>query len=401
MRPCPLNLLRASVDESAQGGHVHPKEASLTGRDRVGLFGRGKTPVVAEEARVLSPTDMGLDTLGALLRTLGEYPFDQARVTAAAFARLADQWARHITTGTPPPSGNPAAGSADSRRDWAGVRHFVREYCAEATEHTRGVLGDLRQVIWVFIQNLSHQLRMDEATDGRLQMQLERLEQLALGSEPSTLKKEVLSTVVELSRMMEERRQEHRKRMADLGAQVRTLGQELDVTKRNSEVDALTQLFNRRAFDDYVERTLELQRAFGQQACLLMIDVDNFKTVNDTLGHGAGDEVLRKVADTVTRLFIRKSDFVARFGGDEIAVVLRETALADARALAGRLLVALRTVRIEREGVCLEVRGSVGVAPATLNDTPSLWLERADRALYEAKRAGRDQVSIADDQSAA
>jgi diguanylate cyclase len=376
----------------------------VTERIKSGVFGRSiasASSALEDESRVLSPKDMGLDTLAAVLRTLGEHPFEQVRLSASAFSRLAEQWARHVTTGTPSPSAGAASSGSEARRDWAGVRNFVREYCSEAAAHNRSVLGDLRQVIWVFIQSLSQQLRADEDSDGRVQVQLERLEELALGSEPSALKKEVLSTVVELARVMEERRKAHQKRVCELGDQVKTLGQELDVTRRQSEVDALTQLYNRRAFDEYLGRTIELQRAFGQEACLLMMDVDNFKTVNDTFGHAVGDEVLRKVADAVTRTFIRKSDFVARFGGDEIAVVLRETSATDARMLATRLLTALRGVQIEREGISVRVRGSVGVAPGKAGDSAKTWLERADAALYAAKRAGRDQVATAGDQSAA
>lgn len=390
------------MTSTGPGSNAAPAlETHLTERTKPGLFGRsaGPAPPLAEEPRVLNQKDMALDTLAAVVRTLGEFPFEQTRMTMEAFGRLAEQWARHVTTGAPSPHGG--NGGAEQRRDWAGVRNFVREYCNEATNHNKSVLGDLRQVIWVFIQSLSQQLRADEDADGRLHVQLERLEQLALGSEPSALKKEVLSTVVELSRLMEERRKSHHQRMAELGNQVKTLGQELDVTRRQSEVDSLTQLYNRRAFDEYLERSLELQRAFGQDACLMMIDVDNFKTVNDTFGHAVGDEVLRKVADTVTRLFIRKSDFVARYGGDEIAVVLRETSQADARNLGSRLLAALRNVHIEREGISVRVRGSVGVAATNPGDTAASWLARADAALYQAKRAGRDQVVLAGDKTAA
>jgi len=367
----------------------------------MGFFGRNpdtRIPPEPESPQVLSPSDMGLDTLASVIRILGEFPFDQARMTGAAFSRLAEQWARHITTGTPAPGGSsPASLSSESRRDWTGVRNFVTEYCSESSTHTRSVLGDLRQVIWVFIQNLSHQMRSDEAADGRVNLQLERLEKLAVASEPSALKKEVLSTVIELGRVMEERRVAQKQRVSDLGNQVKVLGQELDVTRRQSEVDVLTQLFNRRAFDEYLERTLELQRVFNQDACLMMVDVDNFKTINDSFGHPVGDDVLRKVADAVTRLFIRKSDFVARFGGDEIAVVLRETTPKEAQTLSSRLLNLLRDIDIERDGIRVKVRGSVGVASSTVGDTCAAWIERADKALYEAKRAGRDRAVVAGD----
>src|SRR5262249_26083974 len=102
-----------------------------------------------------SVQEMALDTLGALLRILGEYALDQEKVEAAAFTALAEQWAKHVVIGAPPPGPGPELAAAEGRRDWSGVREFVREYCKESSGHARSVITDLRQVVWVFIQNLN------------------------------------------------------------------------------------------------------------------------------------------------------------------------------------------------------------------------------------------------------
>jgi GGDEF domain-containing protein len=120
--------------------------------------------------------------------------------------------------------------------------------------------------------------------------------------------------VLAVSQTVEERRKRQREQMDVLGAQVRSLGTELESARRESETDPLTRLFNRKALDEYLARSVELYRAFGHETCLLLIDVDRFKTINDSLGHVTGDEVLRKVSDSVMRTFLRKNDFVARFG---------------------------------------------------------------------------------------
>jgi diguanylate cyclase (GGDEF)-like protein len=362
----------------------------------------------AERVAPMSQIEMALDTLAATLRILGEYAVEQEHQEPEAFVRLCEQWAQHVSVASaapgaaeagagpgsvPVPPG--AAGSAKvdaARRDWAGVRDFVRDYCKNSTTHTRTVLTDLRQVIWVFIQNLSHSFAHEQEADNRIKEQLGRLEQLAQGSSTGELKREVLATVVKIGEIVEQRRRTHHDRVEALGTQVRILGDELETARKEGEVDPLTRLFNRKAFDEYLARSVELARAFGQSTCMLLIDVDRFKTINDTFGHPEGDAVLRRVSDTMTRIFLRKSDFVARYGGDELAVVLRETSLKEGQTLGDRLLRAVRAIPMDREGVRFQLTLSIGVAALKPGEGPVEWIDRVDKALYQAKRAGRDQI---------
>ena len=338
---------------------------------------------------VPSPTDMALDTLAAVLRTIGEFALDQEKMDPAAFTSLADRWAQHVLVAAPAPT---KASGSEGRRNWSGVRDFVDAYCRGAHSHARTVTGDLRQVVWVFIQNLNHAFAQDEATDARLREQLSRLEKLADTSTTGELKREVLATVLAVSQTVEERRKRQREQMDVLGAQVRSLGTELESARRESETDPLTRLFNRKALDEYLARSVELYRAFGHETCLLLIDVDRFKTINDSLGHVTADEVLRKVSDSVMRTFLRKNDFVARFGGDELAVVLRETGLSDTLHLAERLMTAVRAIEIEREGTRVNITASIGVARLGAGHDIAGWIEAADKALYKAKQDGRDRA---------
>jgi diguanylate cyclase len=350
----------------------------------------------AERVAPLNQTEMALDTLAAILRILGEHAVEQEKQEPEAFARLCEQWAQHVAVASPQPGAEAHAPKSDgARRDWAGVRDFVRDYCRNSTAHTRTITTDLRQVVWVFIQNLSHSFAQEQEADNRIKDQLCRLELLAKGSSTGDLKREVLSTVGVLSHIVEERRKTQRARVEALGTQVKILGSELETVRKASEVDPLTRLFNRKAFDDYLLRSVELALAFGQPSCLLLIDIDRFKTINDTFGHPEGDAVLRRIADTMTRIFLRKSDFVARYGGDELAVVLRETTLKEGLALGDRLLRAVRAIPMDREGVHFQLTLSIGVSALLAGEQTPLWLERTDRALYEAKRGGRDRIVAA------
>src|SRR6185295_14838381 len=109
-------------------------------------------------------------------------------------------------------------------------------------------------------------------------------------------------------------------------------------------------LYNRKTFDEQLTRVSDMSSLFGQHACLLIVDIDHFKSINDTHGHPIGDEVLRKLSDCMARVFRRRDDVVARFGGDEFAVILRETELKEALMLADRLVQSTRALTIEQGG---------------------------------------------------
>jgi diguanylate cyclase len=129
----------------------------------------------------------------------------------------------------------------------------------------------------------------------------------------------------------------------------------------------------------------------------MMVDVDNFKEINDTLGHPVGDEGLRHVARALSRTFLRRVDFVCRYGGDEFAVILQETPCEGAVALGDKLRRTLRDVLQHQPAsdTQLAFTLSVGVTELALGDDSATLVHRADAALYSAKRNGRDRVESA------
>jgi diguanylate cyclase (GGDEF)-like protein len=126
-----------------------------------------------------------------------------------------------------------------------------------------------------------------------------------------------------------------------------------------------------------------------------MIDVDHFKKVNDTHGHPAGDEVLRRVADCLVRNFLRREDFVARYGGEEFVVVIPDSSLHNAEQRAERVRQSLSELESDTGKTKLKITASIGLASLASGDSGKSWLERADSALYEAKNGGRNCVRVA------
>lgn len=187
------------------------------------------------------------------------------------------------------------------------------------------------------------------------------------------------------------RTQVRRKRFSDKLREAVQASMELAVT------DALTGLHNRRYLDNHLAILFDDAKSRGRQLSILLLDVDRFKSVNDSYGHDAGDEVLREFADRV-RALTRGIDIVARYGGEEIVIAVPDTALEGAQAVAERIRerVASMPFAIHRGARSIDVTVSVGVAARQARDaSPSEMLKRADLALYRAKEQGRNRV-IAD-----
>ena len=160
--------------------------------------------------------------------------------------------------------------------------------------------------------------------------------------------------------------------------------------------DPLTGLWNRRRMFEMLEREILRSRRFGHEVSFLILDIDNFKAINDELGHPQGDEVLRAISEIVLRT-TRTIDVGARYGGDELALVLLETDAEGAMILAERLRERIHDAEIPtRSGDPMSVTVSVGAATSTDEiDEMNELIDAADQALLEAKRSGKDRVRAA------
>jgi diguanylate cyclase (GGDEF)-like protein len=163
--------------------------------------------------------------------------------------------------------------------------------------------------------------------------------------------------------------------------------------------DDLTGSYNRRSMFHHLEAELSRSRRYGRSLAVLMADIDHFKKVNDQHGHLVGDHALRWVATTLQNE-LRSMDFLCRYGGEEFCAILPETNQPGAARAAERIRAALERQPFSVDGLSLTLTISVGGAswtPADKQEIPDL-LARADRALLDAKRAGRNQVQIALDE---
>nr|WP_295465531.1 GGDEF domain-containing protein [Mesorhizobium sp.] len=176
-----------------------------------------------------------------------------------------------------------------------------------------------------------------------------------------------------------------------LRAMTESLSARSETLEHAALTDSLTGMQNRRYFDDALREYLEEFRRIGKPVGLLVLDLDHFKSVNDTHGHDVGDEVLRVVAGCL-REFTRYHDVVARLGGEEFAVVAPNMDTDMLIKLAERIRKAIASLSVTTGNVRLRVTTSVGIAIWDGKENAEQFYRRADRMLYEAKRLGRNRV---------
>jgi len=161
-----------------------------------------------------------------------------------------------------------------------------------------------------------------------------------------------------------------------------------------SKIDALTRIFNRRHFNQVFHKEWKRGSRSKRTLTLIMVDIDHFKHINDTFGHLAGDDYLKSVAETLKTTFQRCTDVSARYGGEEFAVLLPETAPVDALALAESLRQKIADLRVKSGRAVLQTTVSLGIAGCIPDHQipPEHLISLADKALYQAKSGGRNQV---------
>ena len=178
--------------------------------------------------------------------------------------------------------------------------------------------------------------------------------------------------------------------------EIERLKEEIETIHAQAALDPLTGLANRKSFNEALESALSENRDKEKFTCLILIDIDRFKAINDRFGHLVGDRVLRFIAKSLTDS-VKGRDTVARFGGEEFAVILPDTRPDGAQAVAENIRKVIEEARLRRskDGELLgKITVSLGVAWARTGQPANDLIELADQALYQAKRSGRNQVAI-------
>ncbi len=339
--------------------------------------------------------DAALDTVANLLKAFGEHAFDTDNVSAVETRAECEGWAQKITVGSGKGADGDNGEAKPFRRDFAGVRRYFSAQRSHEREFVGRSLGNLREAVHAFARCLTTTVSEDRSADERVGTQLGKLVGAFQSNDSEAIRNEAEGIVAVVQEVMAKRSEGQKRMLGELSEKISELRDELQEVREKAALDQLTQLFNRSALDAHLDRVADLAFLLSSNPCILMIDVDHFKNVNDSHGHPAGDEVLRRVADALVRNFLRREDFVARYGGEEFVVVIPDSSLGNAEQRAERVRQSLADLEIDTGKTKLKVTVSIGLASLAAGDTGVSWLARADAALYEAKGEGRNCVRVA------
>jgi diguanylate cyclase len=340
-----------------------------------------------------------LDMVAALLHTWGEFAIEIESMDEAAVREHFEGWARHALVMAPPPgSADSAPATGPQQRDWPGLQDFAHDHRKSEQAHVQRSLADLREVIWAFLETVGRAIQEDRKTDGRMTGQMGRLREAVSSGDTQAVKKEALRSITLIESLIEVRGERQRSQAEQMASRLDRMNLELVDVREKLATDPLTEIPNRAALDEHLRRLIGVQTIVAIRATLFMIDVDHFKWVNDRYGHPAGDAVLKEVARQLQKGFRRKGDFVARFGGDEFVAIVRDAESDGVRRICEQVLFSIRDMDIPNDGEPIRVSISIGAVDFAQGDDVHTWLERADRALYMAKEAGRDRFVVPDDE---
>lgn len=357
------------------------------------LIGNGK-----HEASAAVPSgayselaDGAIDTLSNVMQVMGKESFPlEDQLDENAFPAMCAEFARHVENGAAVPSCDIPA-SQDGGREWPRVRRFFADRRRAEKDFVNERLSGYRGIVDDLVSGLRDVGHRDQDTETSVMRDLTAIEDAVNTGDLPNVKNALAETITKVNDTFAEQKRTYEKQLQELNERMSSMRQDLVQVREEMKRDPLTEAFNRGAFDAAVLQCLNLHFILQQPVTLMMIDLDDFKIINDTYGHSAGDEVLRSIGECLARAFIRKNDIVARYGGDEFAVILPDTSAEHSAPLIERFLDSVRQIRIPYANEDAKVSCSIGYTEVADNDTVEQLINRADRGLYAAKAAGRDR----------
>jgi diguanylate cyclase len=252
----------------------------------------------------------------------------------------------------------------------------------------------MRQLLVTFVERLSLMTETSSVYHGKIENCARQIEQVSTIEELGPVLQEAISATRAMARDTMQSRDElqaMRTKTQEAEHEISKLHIELDRVSALARHDPLTGVLNRRGLDETMQREVATARRKNQSLCVSLLDLDNFKRLNDQLGHDAGDSALQHLAE-VARTAIRPQDALARYGGEEFVIVLPDTALAEAIAILTRLQRELTTRYFLNGKDKVLITFSAGVAQLGEEEAVTEALKRADAAMYLAKRTGKNRV---------
>lgn len=354
---------------------------------------RKEQPAVAEPQALpecletcLEKKDFFLSAIQALLQFINDFALDIKELKSDAFKQQVGELEAEFTQ-------NPKLKKTASafRKHRKRIRRFIDRQNRYLTEREK----ELKDIIDLLAKAMVSLDADNQQFHQKIYRQSEKIEQFTRLDDIKKLKQALVIEIENIRKTVHAKQDHDSKQLKSLSKQVSTLNLELKRARVDSVTDGLTGVFNRKALDHHLDSLVEQNTRTPAAFAVLMVDIDDFKTINDAYGHLIGDRVLLALARKCQGL-IRNDDFIARYGGEEFVIVLPNASLANATKKAQRICTSVADTRYalndKKDVHILNITVSIGISVYQTGDTAEAVIARADRALYLAKNTGKNQV---------
>jgi diguanylate cyclase len=337
-----------------------------------------------------------LDALGGVIAALARFPVDLPHRPAEATTKEMTAWQRHATMGLPLDAEDEGSAVGITERDWRGLVRAVAALRRDEQSSVESLVNELRAALWTCVSAVHEAVRIDDFAEATTGSHLSLVKKAVSGTQLVNIREDVLKAVSEIDRTLKERRDEQQRQYKTLATSLDSLGRQLEEARKESATDPLTGVGNRKHFDLMAARAVQLFSLGRAPVTMLMIDLNKLKVINDSYGHTAGDAAIVSVAHALWKVFLRQSDVITRYGGDEFAVILSNCDQLVAQTLAKRLVETVRGLPLPSASMEFAMGASIGIAQLAPGEDVTQWVARADRAMYQAKKQATSGVMLAD-----
>ncbi len=277
------------------------------------------------------------------------------------------------------------------------IKGLYKQFFEELEENkllTKSVQAKLDSIAGQVDKTLKEAIEQIENYDKNLEKSSKNIEQTSKEILSDSIIPQIKEILDELHKIREQN-ERLREKMNKYHEEIQQLREELNVAKTEAEIDFLTAIPNRRRFMRALEDYLKDFKEKGYPFSLIILDIDDFKKINDTYGHLAGDEVLKDIA-SVLKFYLRANTIVGRIGGEEFAILLPGVDSEKAKSVAERIRKIIENRKVHIGDTIINPKASFGVTEVKEGDTIETIIDRADKALYRAKSKGKNRVEVED-----
>ena len=343
--------------------------------------------LTADRVKCCEKQEFLLASIGALLQFIKEFALDLKELRSDAFKK---------NIGALEVKFNSDEKLKKTQSSFNKQKKTIRKFVDQQKKYLAERENELKDIIDLLAKAMVTLDTDNQAYNQKIYKQSEKLEQITRLDDIKKIKQALIQEIETIKQTVREKQNNDTKKLKSLSKKVCTLNEELQKARADSVLDGLTGIHNRKAFDRYIKKLIDQNKMAPTAFALLMVDIDDFKGVNDAYGHQTGDRVLLALANKCCHI-IRNEDFMARYGGDEFVLVLPNATLQNANKKAQKLCKSIATTRYSLDDVepghTLSITVSIGVSVYRKGDTSASITDRADQALYVAKRIGKSRVA--------